>query len=110
MPHTRDSFSRRTQATHPKRAQNQEKLARKKGRTSSDEFKAGDHVLIQCNVSKRWSKRGVFTEARVAEDDSAQSFQILTEDGREVLRNKRFLKHQAKTLRFADSVLSEESA
>ena len=89
-----------------KRAEKQEKLARKKGRTSSDEFKAGDPILIQCNLTKRWSKKGVITEARVAEDDSAQSFQILTEDGRECLRNKKFLKHQAKTLRFADNVLA----
>lgn len=92
------------------RAAKQEKLARKKGRTSSDEFQAGDHILIQDNLTKRWVKKGVIMEARMAEDNSAQSFKIVTEDGRECLRNKRFLKHQPKTLRFADSVLTGGTA
>ena len=78
----------------------------KKGRTSSDEFKEGDPVVIQCNVSKRWSKKGVISGSRIAEDGSSHSFTILTEDGRELLRNKKFLKHQSgKTLRFADTVV-----
>ena len=94
------------------RTEKQVKLARKKGRTSSDEFQAGDQILIQDNVTKRWSKKGTITEARTAEDDSAQSFKILTEDGRVCVRNKRFLKFQAKSLRFADTdrVLGEVPA
>ena len=81
------------------------KLAMKKGRTSADQFQPGDQIVIQDNITKRWSKKGTILEARSSEDNSAQSFKILTEDGRECVRNKRFLKFQAKTLRFADSVL-----
>ena len=94
------------------RTEKQMKLARKKGRNSSDEFQAGDHILIQDNVTRRWSKKGTIEEARTAEDGSAQSFIITTEDGRVCVRNKRFLKFQSKSLRFADSdrVLGEVAA
>ena len=90
-----------------KRKEKQEKLALKKGRSSSDDFKVGDPVLIQCNISKRWSRKGQVTEARTAEDGSAQSFLVTTEDCRVVTWNKKFLKHQpGKLLRFADSTES----
>ena len=57
-----------------KRKEKQEKLALKKGRSSSDDFKVGDPVLIQCNVSKRWSKKGQITEARSAEEGPRKVF------------------------------------
>ena len=90
-----------------KRKEKQEKLALKKGRSSADEFKVGDPVLIQCNVSKRWSMKGQISEARTAEDGSEQSFLVTTDEGRIVTRNRKFLKHQpGKLLRFADSIES----
>jgi hypothetical protein len=85
-----------------KRAEKQTKLALKKGRSSSDQFQAGDRVLIQDNLTKRWNKKGTIDSARQAEDDSSQSFVITTEEGRTCVRNKRFLKFQPKELRFAD--------
>ena len=71
-----------------------------------------NHILIQDNVTKRWSKKGVIDQARTAEDSSSQSFIITTEDGRVCVRNKRFLKFQSQTLRFADTdrVLGEVAA
>ena len=87
------------------RMEKQIKLALKKGRTSADQFQPGDKIVIQDNITKRWSKKGTILETRSSEDGSAQSFKILTEDDREVIRNKRFLKFEAKTLRFADNVL-----
>ena len=90
-----------------KRKEKQEKLAMKKGRSSSDDFKVGDPVLIQCNISKRWSKKGNISGSRLAEDGSCQSFTVDTKDGRQLLRNRKFLKHQSgRLLRFADTVVS----
>ena len=90
-----------------KRKEKQERLALKKGRSSADEFKVGDPVLIQCNVTKRWSMKGQISQARTAEDGSEQSFLVTTDEGRIVTRNRKFLKHQpGKLLRFADSTES----
>ena len=83
----------------------------KKGRASADTFQIGDPVLIQCNLIKRWSKKGKISNSRIAEDGSTQSFLILTEDGREILRNKKFLKHQSgRLLRFADMAVTGVNA
>ena len=43
------------------------------------------------------------TEERQAEDGTIQSFLVVTNAGREIIRNKRFLKHMPGKVTFADS-------
>ena len=85
------------------RQDKQVKLAHKKGRTSVDKFEVNDLVTIQDNHTKRWTGRGKITEERQAEDGTIQSFLIVTNAGREIIRNKRFLKHMPGKVTFADS-------
>ena len=71
-------------------------LAGKKGRTSSIQFEVGDRVVIQDNMSKRWTIKGQVSSKRVAEDGSNRSFMIMTDGGKEMLRNAKFMKHEWK--------------
>ena len=75
------------------RHQKQVNLAKKKGRTSKDDFRVYDMVRIQCHVSKNWIKKGKIVEARKSDDGSEHSFVIETENGRRSIRHKTHLCH-----------------
>ena len=81
------------------RHQKQEKISKNKGRTSKDIFKEGDKVVLQNPKTKRWTEYGTVNLRRTADDGSHQSFEIQLDTGGSALRNKRFMKHAAQTLR-----------
>ena len=78
-----------------KRQEVQNKLALKKGRTSSDQFSVGDRVRVRNHVGGRWDKKGVIVEERPTGTSSPpSSFVILFVDGHSGLRHKSYLKHE----------------
>ena len=70
------------------------KLAQEKGRKSKDKFQKEDKVVIQDHKSGKWIQKGTISRMRKADDGSVQSYTIIMNgNGNEVLRNKRFIKH-----------------
>ena len=57
-------------------------------------FSLGDRVYVQDIASKTWNIPATVKEGRVSEDGSTRSFLVEREDGVELLRNSRFLKHE----------------
>ena len=53
-------------------------------------------MVIQDNSSGRWLEDGVIEQARRADDQSIQSYEIRMEKGTIKIRNKRFIKHKTK--------------
>ena len=77
-----------------KRHEKQVKIAQEKGRSSADTFMKDDKVTVQDHKSGKWVHKGVITGSRVADDGTVQSHTIEMSDGSgELLRNKRFIKH-----------------
>ena len=92
------------------RHQKQERIARKKGRTSRDSFRIGDRVVLQNPLSKRWTDPGEVTLQRTADDGTNQSFEITLDSGQVCLRNKRFMKFETvKSTRQVSFALTETS-
>ena len=81
------------------RKEKQVELATSKGRSSPNDFQPGDRVYVQDIASKRWNIPGTVKEGRVSEDGSTRSFLIEREDGVELLRNSKYLKHEWKNPR-----------
>ena len=79
-----------------KRYEHQLNLSKKKGRSSIDQFKTGDRVVVQSNDSGKWLETGVIEKKRTADDSTTQSFEIRMDNGSVKLRNKRFLRHASK--------------
>ena len=59
----------------------------------------GTEVLVQDMASKRWNIPATVKEGRVSEDGSIRSFIVERENGVELLRNSRYLKHEWKNPR-----------
>ena len=70
------------------------KIALKKGRSSPNDFEIGDRIVVQDVVNKRWSIKGTITQKRWSEDGSHRSFIVEKDDGTEIIRNAKFLKHE----------------
>ena len=76
------------------RKERQFELAVAKGRSSPHDYLPGDKVYVQDISSKRWKIPAVVKEGRVSEDGTVRSFLVEREDGVQLLRNARFLKHE----------------
>ena len=74
------------------RSEKRQKLASKKGRTSTDEFFIGQEVRVQDVVSKNWHKKGTIQESREADDGQETSFIIKMENGRLTTRHRCHIK------------------
>ena len=81
-----------------KRHDNQITIAKKKGRSSTEEFKISDRVVIQDNHDLKWREVGTIVGERKADDLSIQSYEIKMDNGNTKLRNKRFIRHHTKGL------------
>ena len=81
------------------RKQKQVEMARSKGRSAPNDFVESDLVVIQDMMTKKWDISGTIKQARVAEYGSARSFIIEHDDGAELLRNSKYIKHQWKNPR-----------
>ena len=82
----------------------------RKGRSAPNDFREGDHILVQDVLTKKWNIPGVVKQARISEDDSARSFIIQRTDGSTILRNAKFMKHQWKSPRRGGHVSWASSA
>ena len=76
------------------RRDKQTQIALKKGRSAPNDFEVGDRCVVQDVLSKRWNIQGTIKEQRTSEDGSHRSFIVEKDDGTEILRNAKFLKHQ----------------
>ena len=87
------------------RSDKQVRIAQQKGRSSKDEFAPEDSVIIQDMQTKRWTIKGTVKQARIADDNSIQSYEIESDDGTTYLRNKRYdraMNAIRRVVRFAD--------
>ena len=96
------------------RHEKQVALALSKGRSSAEQFQVDDKVVVQNHKTGRWSESGTIKESRTAEDGTTHSHVVSMEDGSEVLRNKRFIKHNIwlakKKVRFSGLADEEDSS
>ena len=77
----------------------QERIAKRKGNSSQDCFSVGDRVRVKSNTDGRWVTKGVIQEARPSGSSSPPaSFVVLTDSGKELIRHKSYLKHEATDL------------
>ena len=77
----------------------QERIAKRKGNSSQDCFNVGDRVRVKSNTDGRWVTKGVIQEARPSGSSSPRaSFIVLTDSGKELIRHKSYLKHEATDL------------
>ena len=71
-------------------------------------------MVVQNHTTGKWSEKGVISESRTADDGTIISYTVLMDHGGEVLRNKRFIKHNIwiskKKVRFADQADEEVNA
>ena len=74
-------------------------LASAKGRSCPNDFRPGDRILVQDMASKRWNIEATVKEGRASDDGSIRSFIVERDDGVQLLRNSRFLKHEWKNPR-----------
>ena len=81
-----------------KRHDNQISIAKKKGRSSTEEFSVSDRVVIQDNNDGKWKEVGTIVAERKADDLSVQSYEIKMDNGNTKIRNKRFIRHFTKGL------------
>ena len=79
-----------------KRHSNQVNIAKKKGRSSTDEFIVKDRVVIQDNTDGKWKELGTIIAERKVDDLSVQSYEIKMDNGNTKIRNKRFIRHFTK--------------
>ena len=78
------------------RRDKQTQIALKKGRSTPNDYEVGDRCVVQDVISKRWNILGTIKEKRASEDGTFRSFIVEKDDGTEILRNSKFLKHQWK--------------
>ena len=74
------------------RRRKQERIASKLGRRSADHFEEGDEVRIQCPQSGRWTIKATVKTPRISEDGSINSWILIKEDGKETIRNNRYMR------------------
>ena len=79
------------------RRDKQTEIAQRKGRSAPNNFEIGDRCVVQDVVNKRWNIQGHIKEKRTSEDGSYRSFVVEKDDGTEILRNAKFLKHEWQT-------------
>ena len=79
-----------------KRHDNQVNIAKKKGRSSTEEFIVKDRVVIQDNTDGKWKEIGTIISERKADDLSVQSYEIKMDNGTTKIRNKKFIRHFTK--------------
>ena len=82
---------------HQNCKQKQVGIARKKGRSCTNQCDIGNRVLVQDRVSMHWNIHGAVTGKREAGDGTFRSFTIQSDAGRELLHNSCFLKHEWKS-------------
>ena len=68
-----------------------ERVAGRKGRFSRESFLEGDEVWIQNPANRKWDRKGIVTKVRKW-NDTPLSF-VVECDGKEYLRNGKFLCH-----------------
>ena len=78
-----------------KRREAQEKTARERGRSSREEFQAGDKVRMWNPSLRNWSYKGTVVEGHASDDGVDRSFSVELDDGRILRRNSTFLHHRA---------------
>ena len=69
-------------------------MAKKKGRHNQDQFKEKDKVCVQNIITNKWTTMGEVTECRMAPDGTITTYNVLTEEGTNILQNGRFLQHR----------------
>ena len=74
-------------------------IALKKGRSCPNSFEIGDRCVVQDILSKRWNIQGTIRAKRASEDGTYRSFVVERDDGSEILRNSKFLKHEWQPLK-----------
>ena len=75
-----------------RRNENQDKLAKVKGRSKNDIFKENDEVILQDPRTSKWSQQGV-VKSKCASDESDVYMVELAESGMLTIRDKKFIKH-----------------
>ena len=70
-----------------------EKLAKKRGRQNRDQFQEKDKFRVQNMITKKWTTIGEVTQCRMAPDGTITTYNVLTDEGTNILRNDRFLQH-----------------
>ena len=75
----------------------QEKLARRKGRSSRALFEEDDLVRVQCPLSKRWDKQGTIVKKRISDEGQQTSFEVRMEGGGLSVRHKQHLRHAVRS-------------
>ena len=80
------------QALIAERKRKQERIAAKLGRRSAEHFQEGDQVRIQCPQSGRWTIKATVKTPRISEDGSINSWNLVKEDGKETIRNSRYMR------------------
>ena len=68
-----------------------ERVAGKKGRFSRESFLEGDEVWIQNPADRKWDRKGIVTKVR--KWNGTPLSYVVECDGREYLRNGKFLCH-----------------
>ena len=68
----------------------QEKLQMKRRNSPRGLLEVGDHVRIQDNITKKWTRKGVVVQKVVDADGSVSSFEVSSE-GNILHRNRKFL-------------------
>ena len=68
----------------------QEKLQMKRRNAPRGLLEVGDHVRIQDNITKKWTRKGVVVQKVIDADGSVSSFEVSSE-GNILHRNRRFL-------------------
>ena len=81
------------------RRDKQTEIALKKGRSCPNSFEIGDRCVVQDILSKRWNIQGTIRAKRASEDGTFRSFVVEKDDGSEILRNSKFLKHEWQPLK-----------
>ena len=76
-----------------RRDENQEKLAKAKGRSKNDIFEENDKVILQDPRTSKWSQHGV-VKSKCASDESDVYMVELSESGKLTIKDKKFIKHE----------------
>ena len=70
------------------RNQKRQKVAKRRGRTSTETFQNNDPVRLQNPRWKKWDLKGVITEIRLHPNGNPSSFVIKKKNGRSIIRHK----------------------
>ena len=85
------------------RMKKQIKIAEKKGRTSKDEFKNGDKIVVRDPISQRWCRVCLIIGERDLDNITPVSFIVELESGNRTIRHKSHMRHAVKTIKKVDS-------